>query len=80
VAEGRHGHRARIKARSHHLRRPLRQQRLAPGAPQTQTKITWDNVLVVGPSTAAKIGYDPDDREKLVNERRTRSPTSRIAA
>ena len=40
--------------------------------PKPQTKITWDNVLVVGPSTAAKIGYDPEDREKNVNERRTR--------
>jgi molybdopterin-containing oxidoreductase family iron-sulfur binding subunit len=40
--------------------------------PKPQTKVTWDNVLVVGPSTAAKIGFGPDAREPLVNERRTR--------
>src|SRR5436190_481169 len=40
--------------------------------PKPQTKITWDNVLVVGPATAAKIGYGPDERDPLVNERRTK--------
>jgi molybdopterin-containing oxidoreductase family iron-sulfur binding subunit len=43
--------------------------------PKPQTKITWDNVVVMGPSTAAKIGYDPDDRETNVNNRRTRYAT-----
>jgi MoCo/4Fe-4S cofactor protein with predicted Tat translocation signal len=40
--------------------------------PKPQTKITWDNVLIVGLKTSEKIGYDPDDRDSLVNERRTR--------
>jgi MoCo/4Fe-4S cofactor protein with predicted Tat translocation signal len=40
--------------------------------PKPQTKITWDNVLIVSPKTATKIGYDPEDRDKLVNEKRTR--------
>ena len=40
--------------------------------PKPQTKITWDNVLIVGPSTAAKIGYEPEEREDNVNNRRTR--------
>ena len=40
--------------------------------PKPQTKITWDNVMVVGPATAAKIGYGPDEREPLVNEKRTK--------
>ncbi|MDP9191204.1 MAG: TAT-variant-translocated molybdopterin oxidoreductase [Acidobacteriota bacterium] len=40
--------------------------------PKPQTKITWDNVLVVGPKTADKIGYDPEERDRLVNEKQTR--------
>ncbi len=40
--------------------------------PKPQTKITWDNVLVVSPKTAEKYGYDPEDRDALVNEKRTR--------
>ncbi|HET8798361.1 MAG TPA: TAT-variant-translocated molybdopterin oxidoreductase [Thermoanaerobaculia bacterium] len=40
--------------------------------PKPQTKITWDNVLIVGPKTAAKIGYAVDEREKHVNARETR--------
>jgi MoCo/4Fe-4S cofactor protein with predicted Tat translocation signal len=40
--------------------------------PKPQTKITWDNVMIVGPKTAAKIGFDPSDRETLVNDRQTR--------
>jgi MoCo/4Fe-4S cofactor protein with predicted Tat translocation signal len=40
--------------------------------PKPQTKITWDNVLIVSPKTAAKIGYDPEERERLVNEKWTR--------
>ncbi|MEO8383085.1 MAG: TAT-variant-translocated molybdopterin oxidoreductase [Acidobacteriota bacterium] len=40
--------------------------------PKPQTKITWDNVLIVGPKTAAGIGYDPEEREDHVNAKRTR--------
>jgi molybdopterin-containing oxidoreductase family iron-sulfur binding subunit len=40
--------------------------------PKPQTKITWDNVLIVGPKTAQKIGFDEDDRAELVNGRKTR--------
>jgi molybdopterin-containing oxidoreductase family iron-sulfur binding subunit len=40
--------------------------------PKPQTKITWDNVLLVGPKTAAKLGYDPEERDRLVNEKWTR--------
>ena len=40
--------------------------------PKPQTKITWDNVMIVGPKTAAKVGFDPSDRETLVNGRQTR--------
>src|SRR6185503_5922477 len=43
--------------------------------PKPQTKITWDNVMIVGPKTAAKIGYDPEERDVLVNEKRTRWAT-----
>ncbi len=40
--------------------------------PKPQTKITWDNVMIVGPKTAQKIGYDTEERDQLVNEKRTR--------
>ncbi|MGZ5446233.1 MAG: TAT-variant-translocated molybdopterin oxidoreductase [Thermoanaerobaculia bacterium] len=40
--------------------------------PKPQTKITWDNVLIVGPKTADKIGFDADDRAELFNDKRTR--------
>jgi MoCo/4Fe-4S cofactor protein with predicted Tat translocation signal len=40
--------------------------------PKPQTKITWDNVLIVSPKTSVAIGYDPRDRDDLVNERHTR--------
>ena len=39
--------------------------------PKPQTKITWDNVLLVSPKTARDIGYDDKEREALVNERQT---------
>jgi MoCo/4Fe-4S cofactor protein with predicted Tat translocation signal len=40
--------------------------------PKPQTKITWDNVVLVGPRTAEKIGYAAKEREELVNELETR--------
>ncbi|HEX2836132.1 MAG TPA: TAT-variant-translocated molybdopterin oxidoreductase [Thermoanaerobaculia bacterium] len=40
--------------------------------PKPQSKVTWDNVVVVGPKTAEKIGYAVDEREKLVNAKETR--------
>ncbi|HEY0160321.1 MAG TPA: TAT-variant-translocated molybdopterin oxidoreductase [Thermoanaerobaculia bacterium] len=40
--------------------------------PKPQTKITWDNVLIVGPRTSEKFGYTADERDPLVNEKRTR--------
>jgi molybdopterin-containing oxidoreductase family iron-sulfur binding subunit len=40
--------------------------------PKPQTKITWDNVLLVSPKTARKLGYDDEERDKLVNEKWTR--------
>src|SRR6266851_442312 len=39
--------------------------------PKPQTKIAWDNVLLVSPKTARDIGYNDDEREALVNERQT---------
>ena len=45
--------------------------------PKPNTKITWDNALLVSPKTSVKIGYDPDEREANVNERRTRYATVR---
>src|SRR5438105_2016989 len=39
--------------------------------PKPQTKVTWDNVLLVSPKTAIDIGYGDKEREALVNERRT---------
>jgi molybdopterin-containing oxidoreductase family iron-sulfur binding subunit len=40
--------------------------------PKPQTKITWDNVVIVGPKTAKDAGYEDDDRDALVNEKQTR--------
>ncbi|HEV7238298.1 MAG TPA: TAT-variant-translocated molybdopterin oxidoreductase [Thermoanaerobaculia bacterium] len=40
--------------------------------PKPQTKITWDNVLLVGPKTATKLGFDAEDRATLVNNKQTR--------
>jgi MoCo/4Fe-4S cofactor protein with predicted Tat translocation signal len=40
--------------------------------PKPQTKITWDNVLLMSPRTAAELGYAPEERDANVNERRTR--------
>ena len=40
--------------------------------PKPMTKICWENVVLVGLQTARQIGYDDDDRESLVNEKRTR--------
>jgi molybdopterin-containing oxidoreductase family iron-sulfur binding subunit len=40
--------------------------------PKPQTKITWDNVLIVGLKTSEKIGYRAEERDPLVNEKRTR--------
>ncbi|HYS53639.1 MAG TPA: TAT-variant-translocated molybdopterin oxidoreductase [Thermoanaerobaculia bacterium] len=39
--------------------------------PKPQTKITWDNVLLVSPKTAREVGYDDKERDALVNERHT---------
>jgi molybdopterin-containing oxidoreductase family iron-sulfur binding subunit len=40
--------------------------------PKPQTKITWDNVVLISPRTCEKIGLGAHDRDALVNERRTR--------
>ena len=40
--------------------------------PKPQTKITWDNVLIIGPKTADKIGFDIEERSNLANSRETR--------
>ncbi len=40
--------------------------------PKPQTKITWDNVLLVGPKTADQIGFDAEDRAELFNLKKTR--------
>ena len=40
--------------------------------PKPHTKITWDNVLLLSPKTADRVGYDPKERDGNVNERRTR--------
>jgi Fe-S-cluster-containing dehydrogenase component len=39
--------------------------------PKPQTKITWDNVLLVSPNTAREIGYSDGERDAQVNERST---------
>ncbi len=40
--------------------------------PKPQTKITWDNVMIVSPKTATKLGYDPQERDEHVNNKLTR--------
>ncbi|HUP50513.1 MAG TPA: TAT-variant-translocated molybdopterin oxidoreductase [Thermoanaerobaculia bacterium] len=40
--------------------------------PKPQTKITWDNVLLMGPRTAEQIGFGAEERSKLFNELKTR--------
>ncbi|HYC93578.1 MAG TPA: TAT-variant-translocated molybdopterin oxidoreductase [Thermoanaerobaculia bacterium] len=40
--------------------------------PKPQTKITWDNVLIIGPKTADKIGFDIEERSNLANAKETR--------
>jgi MoCo/4Fe-4S cofactor protein with predicted Tat translocation signal len=39
--------------------------------PKPQTKITWENVLLVSPKTARDINYPDKERDALVNERHT---------
>ena len=39
--------------------------------PKPQTKITWDNVLLLSAKTAEDLGYDDRTRDALVNERST---------
>jgi MoCo/4Fe-4S cofactor protein with predicted Tat translocation signal len=40
--------------------------------PKPHTKITWDNVLIIGPKMSEKIGFKASERDPLVNEKRTR--------
>jgi len=40
--------------------------------PKPQTKITWDNVLIVGARTADAIGFNVEERSNLQNSRETR--------
>ncbi|HVS30920.1 MAG TPA: TAT-variant-translocated molybdopterin oxidoreductase [Thermoanaerobaculia bacterium] len=40
--------------------------------PKPNTKITWDNVMLMGPGTAEDLGFGGRERDPLVNERRTR--------
>ncbi|MGZ8867915.1 MAG: 4Fe-4S dicluster domain-containing protein, partial [Thermoanaerobaculia bacterium] len=40
--------------------------------PKPQTKITWDNVLLMGPRTADSLGFGADERATLFNELQTR--------
>src|SRR6266550_2053337 len=39
--------------------------------PKPQTKITWDNVLLISPRTANDLNYHDAERDALVNERQT---------
>ena len=39
--------------------------------PKPQTKVTWDNVMLISPKTAVDFGYSDKVREDLVNERTT---------
>jgi len=39
--------------------------------PKPQTKITWDNALLVSPKTADDLGYGQRERDALVNARQT---------
>ncbi|HEX8169324.1 MAG TPA: TAT-variant-translocated molybdopterin oxidoreductase [Thermoanaerobaculia bacterium] len=43
--------------------------------PKPQTKITWDNVLIMSPKTSESIKFDPEDRDKLANEKKSRMAT-----
>ena len=43
--------------------------------PKPQTKITWDNVLLVGPKTADALGFHVEERSALFNELETRTAT-----
>jgi MoCo/4Fe-4S cofactor protein with predicted Tat translocation signal len=40
--------------------------------PKPQTKITWDNVLIIGPKTADKLQFTIEERSNLENARETR--------
>jgi len=40
--------------------------------PKPVTKITWDNVVLLGPATARKLGLGDEERDNLVNEKKTR--------
>ncbi|HEX8407964.1 MAG TPA: TAT-variant-translocated molybdopterin oxidoreductase [Thermoanaerobaculia bacterium] len=40
--------------------------------PKPQTKITWDNVLIIGAKTADAIGFNIEERSNLQNSRETR--------
>jgi molybdopterin-containing oxidoreductase family iron-sulfur binding subunit len=40
--------------------------------PKPQTKITWDNVLIIGAKTAEKLQYGIDERSDLENAKETR--------
>jgi molybdopterin-containing oxidoreductase family iron-sulfur binding subunit len=40
--------------------------------PKPQTKITWDNVLLMGPKTADALGFGAEERARLFNELETR--------
>ena len=40
--------------------------------PKPHTKITWDNVLIIGPKMSEKIGYPAAERDPMVNEKQTR--------
>ena len=39
--------------------------------PKPQTKITWENVLLLSPKSANDIGFRDDEREDLFNEKHT---------
>ena len=41
--------------------------------PKPQTKITWDNVLLMGPRTADALGFGLEERSALFNELETRT-------
>ena len=44
-------------------------------APKPQTKITWDNVLLMGPRTATELGFGLEERSAMFNELTTRVAT-----
>ena len=39
--------------------------------PKPQTKICWENVVLISPKTAVALGYDDKRRDALVNEKQT---------